>query len=86
MRFWEETDVRIRVNIKGICEKNNLTMGELSRRTDIEPSKISAYANNHRQRVQLSHLERICQSLHIRDMNELFVLEVLDDEQDKPKE
>ncbi|EHV0691756.1 helix-turn-helix domain-containing protein [Listeria monocytogenes] len=86
MRLYEEPDVRIRINIKGICKKYNLTMGELSRRTDIEPSKISAYANDRRQRVQISHLERLCQSLHIRDMNELFIIEVLDDEQAKPKE
>ncbi|EJE1827166.1 helix-turn-helix transcriptional regulator, partial [Listeria monocytogenes] len=49
-------------------------MSELARMSDIEPSKISALANNKRQRIQISHIEKICETLNIQDANEIFTI------------
>ncbi|HEM0635677.1 TPA: helix-turn-helix domain-containing protein, partial [Listeria monocytogenes] len=62
-RFEAEPDVKIRVNILGICEKYNISMSELSKIADIDLGKLIALSRDERQRVQLAHLERICQSL-----------------------
>ncbi|ALU84743.1 TPA: helix-turn-helix domain-containing protein [Listeria monocytogenes] len=80
-RFEAEPDVKIRVNILGICEKYNISMSELSKIADIDLGKLIALSRDERQRVQLAHLERICQSLHIRDARELLLIEVINEEE-----
>ncbi|EPC2748136.1 TPA: helix-turn-helix domain-containing protein [Listeria monocytogenes] len=62
------------LNIKELCKAHNITMSELARMSDIEPSKISALANNKRQRIQISHIEKICETLNIQDANEIFTI------------
>ncbi|EJX6837354.1 XRE family transcriptional regulator, partial [Listeria monocytogenes] len=41
-RFEAEPDVKIRVNILGICEKYNISMSELSKIADIDLGKLIA--------------------------------------------
>ncbi|MGP0636639.1 helix-turn-helix domain-containing protein [Listeria monocytogenes] len=81
VRFEAEPDVKIRVNILGICEKYNISMSELSKIADIDLGKLIALSKDERQRVQLAHLERICQSLLIRDARELLLIEVINEEE-----
>lgn len=70
----ERKEKKLVINIREICEKNNISMSELARLSDIEPSKISALANGKRQRLQVAHIERICETLNIYDANELFTI------------
>ncbi|MBC1493489.1 helix-turn-helix transcriptional regulator [Listeria booriae] len=67
------------INIKELCKSHNITMSELARLSDIEPAKISALANGKRQRIQISHIEKICSTLNITDANEIFTIANIDE-------
>ena len=62
----------IEFRLKEILAERNMTQLQLSKLTGIREAAISALANNQYERVQLSHIARIMETLDIADMNEIM--------------
>ncbi len=62
------------VKIKELLTKNNISLRELSRLTDIRHAALSELANHKRQNINFSHIERIAEALHIDDIREIIDL------------
>ncbi|GAB2562027.1 helix-turn-helix domain-containing protein [Gracilibacillus alcaliphilus] len=54
---------------------DNVSVTQLHIKTGIRHDTLSALTNNRRQRIQLDHLDKIVNTLNIKDMNELFRIE-----------
>ncbi|WP_338452565.1 helix-turn-helix transcriptional regulator [Niallia oryzisoli] len=63
------------INIKDLLAKYNISLRELSRRTDIRHAALNELANNEREFVYLNHLKKIADALDIDDMNEIIYFE-----------
>lgn len=62
------------VNIKELLAKNNISLRELSRLTDIRHAALSELANHKRENINFGHIERIAEALHIEDIREIIDL------------
>ena len=69
------TEKIIKINIKNLAIKNNISLSELARLSDIEPATLNRLANGKRQRIEINHIKRIAESLDIVDMNEIISIE-----------
>ena len=69
------TEKIIKINIKNLAIKNNISLRELARLSDIEPATLNRLANGKRQRIEINHIKRIAESLDIVDMNEIISIE-----------
>lgn len=69
------TEKIIKINIKNLAIKNNISLRELARLSDIEPATLNRLANGKRQRIEINHIRRIAESLDIVDMNEIISIE-----------
>jgi putative transcriptional regulator len=61
-----------RVKLRELLKERGITLREFSRRTDIGHSTLSKLANQKLKNIYLPHINRICEELGIKDMNELF--------------
>ncbi|MBO0487009.1 helix-turn-helix domain-containing protein [Vagococcus fluvialis] len=66
---------KVKFNIKVLAEKHNISLRELARLSNIEPSIINKMANNKRNSIYLEHIERIAETLDIEDLSEIIYLE-----------
>lgn len=66
---------KVKFNIKVLAEKHNISLRELARLSNIEPSIINKMANNKRNSIYLEHIERIAETLAIKDLSEIIYLE-----------
>ncbi|MDT2834398.1 helix-turn-helix transcriptional regulator [Vagococcus carniphilus] len=66
---------KVKFNIKVLAEKHNISLRELARLSNIEPSIINKMANNKRNSIYLEHIERIAETLDIKDLSEIIYLE-----------
>lgn len=66
---------KVKFNIKVLAEKHNISLRELARLSNIEPSIINKMANNKRNSIYLEHIERIAETLDINDLSEIIYLE-----------
>ncbi|MHC0039710.1 helix-turn-helix domain-containing protein [Pseudoneobacillus sp. C159] len=64
--------IEIRIKIREILRENNISLRELSRRTDINHGTLSALFHQKREKVHLSHIIRICEALKITDPCQIF--------------
>ena len=64
--------MKINIQLKKILTERNISQLELSQRTGIRPNAISNLCRNYVDRLNIDHLERICEELKIEDMNELI--------------
>lgn len=71
---------KVIVKIKELTEKRGISLRELSRQTDIRHAALSELANQKRQSINFSHIERIAESFNINDIRE-----IIDFEQSKSK-
>lgn len=70
----------IKICLKELVESRNMSLRELARLSDIEPSIINKLANNKHERICLAHLERISEALKIDNINEIIRIEKRDSE------
>lgn len=59
---------KVEVQLKKLVVERNISLRELARLSDIEPSIINKLANNKHERIYLPHIERIAESLDIDDI------------------
>ena len=71
---------KVKFNIKVLAEKHNISLRELARLSNIEPSIINKMANNKRNSIYLEHIERIADALNIENISEVMSLEKIEDE------
>ncbi|AQY50281.1 helix-turn-helix transcriptional regulator [Listeria sp. FSL L7-1582] len=63
------------INLKNLVESRNISLRELARLSDIEPSIINKLSNNKHERISLRHIERIAEALEIDDIREIISIE-----------
>lgn len=63
---------KINIRLKQILMERNLSQLELSQMTGIRPNAISNLCRNYVDRLNIDHLERICEELNIEDLNQLI--------------
>jgi putative transcriptional regulator len=72
--------IKVRVNINQLLSKNGISLRELSRLTDIGHAILSNLANQNRQRMEFSHMEKIAEALDIKDIREIIEFEESENE------
>lgn len=65
---------RIEIGLKELVKSRGISLRELARLSDIEPSIINKLANGKREKVYLQHIERIANALEIDDISEIIRL------------
>lgn len=73
--------VTIRIQLKQLLADKDMTQKQLAERTGIRPAAISSLTRGYVERLNIDHLERICDSLEIYDMNKL--LKIIPDSTEK---
>ena len=68
--------VVIEIKLKHLLDQRGMTQKELSELTGIRPAAISSLARGYIERLNINHLERICDALDISNMNELLCIHV----------
>lgn len=66
---------KVVVHIKNLVEKNEISLRELSRLTDIRHAALSELANQKRENINFRHIEKIADALDIDDIREIISLE-----------
>lgn len=62
----------IKIKVKELLEKNNMTQRELADITKIRPNTISAYYHETMQRIDVDHLDSLCKVFNLKDINDLI--------------
>ncbi|WML46687.1 helix-turn-helix transcriptional regulator [Neobacillus sp. PS3-34] len=70
---------KVRGKIHKLMMDKGLPLRELSRRTDIRYAALSELANQKRQNINFSQIERIAESLEIDDICDIIDLEVTEE-------
>lgn len=65
---------KIVVKIPELLKKHGISLRELSRLADIRHAALSELANQKRQNINFSHIEKIADALNIRDIREIVDL------------
>lgn len=65
---------RIVIKIKKLLVKNNISLKELSRLTDIRHATISELSNHKRENINFQHIIKIADDLDIDDIREIIDL------------
>ncbi|MGN8646290.1 helix-turn-helix domain-containing protein [Gracilibacillus sp. HCP3S3_G5_1] len=63
---------KVVVKINSILNKHNISLRELSRRTDIRHATLSELSNEKRQNINFQHIEKIAEALDIQDIREII--------------
>lgn len=66
---------KVVIHIKSLVEKNEISLRELSRLTDIRHAALSELANQKRENINFRHIEKIADALDIDDIREIISLE-----------
>lgn len=73
--------IKINIQLKKILMERNISQLELAQWTGIRPNAISNLCRNYVDRLNIDHLERICEELEINDISQLISIKVRQDEQ-----
>lgn len=65
---------RVKVKIHELAKRRGISLRELSRLTDIRHAALSELANQKRQNINFSHIERIADTLELDDIREIIDL------------
>lgn len=65
---------KVRVKIHELANQRGSSLRELSRLTDIRHAALSELANQKRQNINFSHIERIADTLELDDIREIIEL------------
>lgn len=66
---------KVIVKINELLQQENISLRELSRLTDIRHAALSELANQKRQNINFSHIEKIADALNIEDIRDIITLE-----------
>lgn len=67
-------DRKVEIGLKELVKNRGISLRELARLSDIEPSIINKLANGKREKIYLPHIERIADALEIDDISEIIRL------------
>lgn len=73
---------KVKLQINQLLSNHDISLTQLHVKTGIRLAALSELANGKRQRIQFEHLEKIVQALDIEDMNEVFSIIKVDENQD----
>lgn len=65
---------KIKVKIHELASQRGVSIRELSRLTDIRHAALSELANQKRQNINFSHIEKIANTLKLDDIREIIDL------------
>ncbi|MFD1385948.1 helix-turn-helix domain-containing protein [Oceanobacillus oncorhynchi subsp. oncorhynchi] len=65
---------KIVIKIKELLVKNNISLRELSRLTDIRHATLSELSNHKRENINFQHIVKIADALDIEDIREIIDL------------
>lgn len=65
---------QIVIKIKDLLVKNDISLRELSRLTDIRHATLSELSNHKRENINFKHIEKIAEALDIDDIREIIDL------------
>ena len=66
---------KVIVKINELLQQENIPLRELSRLTDIRHAALSELANQKRQNINFSHIEKIADALNIEDIRDIITIE-----------
>ena len=66
---------KVIVKINEFLQQENISLRELSRLTDIRHAALSELANQKRQNINFSHIEKIADALNIEDIRDIITIE-----------
>ncbi|MDO4924237.1 MAG: helix-turn-helix domain-containing protein [Turicibacter sp.] len=66
---------KVIVKINELLQQENISLRELSRLTDIRHAALSELANQKRQNINFSHIEKIADALNIEDIRDIITIE-----------
>ncbi|MGX7245827.1 helix-turn-helix domain-containing protein [Enterococcus quebecensis] len=67
-------DRKVKICLKELVKERGISLRELARLSDIEPSIINKLANGKREKIYLPHIERIADALDIDDISKIIKL------------
>ncbi|MGV2794442.1 helix-turn-helix domain-containing protein [Clostridium perfringens] len=65
---------KVVVKIADLAKAHNISLRELSRRSDVRHAALSELSNGKRESINFSHIERIAEALNINDIREIVAL------------
>ncbi|EKJ5016144.1 TPA: helix-turn-helix transcriptional regulator [Enterococcus faecalis] len=68
---------KVEIHLKQLVKERGISLRELARLSDIEPSIINKLANNKREKIYLPHIERIAEALDIDDINQIMQIHMV---------
>ncbi|MTP78842.1 helix-turn-helix domain-containing protein [Turicibacter sanguinis] len=66
---------KVIVKINELLRQQDISLRELSRLTDIRHAALSELANQKRQNINFSHIEKIADALNIEDIRDIITIE-----------
>lgn len=70
---------KVVVKIAELVKTHQISLRELSRRSDVRHAALSELSNGKRESINFSHIERIAEALNIEDIREIIDLVEEDD-------
>lgn len=65
----------LKFRLKELADEHHISLRELARLSNIEPSIINKMANNKRNSIYIEHLERIANALNLEDLSDIVYLQ-----------
>lgn len=65
---------KVKVKIHELVNQRGISLRELSRLTDIRHAALSELANQKRQNINFSHIEKIADTLELNDIRDIIDL------------
>ena len=65
---------KVKVKIHELVNQRGISLRELSRLTDIRHAALSELANQKRQNINFSHIEKIAETLELDDIRDIIDL------------
>lgn len=65
---------KVVVKIAELVKTHQISLRELSRRSDVRHAALSELSNGKRESINFSHIERIAEALNIEDIREIIDL------------
>lgn len=67
---------RLELHIWDLLNEHNMSLRELSRKTDIGHARLSELANGKKQRIQIDHILKIAEVFDITDIRQIITIEL----------
>lgn len=65
---------KVVVKVADLVKNHQISLRELSRRSDVRHAALSELSNSKRESINFSHIERIAEALNINDIREIIDL------------